>query len=172
MRFPNKTSIAAIVGLATVLIWQTGYSVPPVKQPVSFDVVGSFLTDCDGFSVLSDFSGEGHVIFFKDKYGNIVRQNDHILYVYGKVYNSTDSTKFLISGPTGEVENLHWDFVGDPPTIAIAGTSFKITIPGFGIALLRTGRLVFNLETGERIFQAGPLGFQAGGRAALCAALT
>jgi hypothetical protein len=136
-----------LAALTTTVLFLTGVAAgaaTPQKDSIEFDVFGQYLTDCDGFDILADFSGDGHAIFFMDKDGNVVRENTHIRYTDARIYNSNDPSLELREGP-GEVENYHWDYFGDPPTLALAGTSFKVTVPGYGLVLIRTGRVVADL---------------------------
>jgi hypothetical protein len=145
------------VGLPAIVVLglgSTASAVPPVKEPIAFDVAGQFVYDCGDFNILTNYSAKGHTILFYDKEGNLTRQNDHFLYRNTEYYNSNDDSKRVFG--VGEGENLKWTYIGEPPTLAIAGTSFHVNIPGQGVIWIRTGRLVFDLTTFEVIFEAGP----------------
>ena len=86
-------------------------------------------------------------------------------------YNA-DQPAIFVSGGPAEIENLRFDLTNSPPTLAITGVSFKVTLPGESVIFHEAGRLILNLETEEILFQAGPKDVEDGDVAALCAALT
>jgi len=153
-----------------VVMWSSlVYAGPPIKESVAFDVEESFVLDCGDFNILSDYSALGHTTFFFDNDGNLVRELNHYRYINSSYYNSNDPTVRVYG--SGEVENLHWDYVGDPPTVANAGVSFSVKLPGYGVVFIRAGRLVFDLTTFEIVFEAGPNDLSTGNFEAFCAAL-
>ena len=145
-------SIPAIVIAA---IGSTAFAIPPVKVPAANDVAGLLVYDCGEFNILTDFSGQGHSILFFDKEGNLARQDDHINYSIVEFYNSEDGSKRVYG--TGVVEFYKWNYVGEPPTLALAGQSFHVNVPGYGVILIRVGRFVLDLTTFEVVFEAGPV---------------
>jgi len=144
-----------ITALVVAAIGSTAFAIPPVKQPVAFDVAGLLVYDCGEFNILTDYSGQGHSLFFFDKEGNLARQDDHINYSKVEFYNSQDSSKRVYG--TGVVEFYKWTYIGDPPTLAVARQSFNVNVPGYGVILIRVGRLVLDLTTFEFVFEAGPV---------------
>ena len=165
--------ISSLFGAAIICSCLTAGATPPMKVEIApFDVFGQYIGDCGDFNILSDYSGWGHTTLHYDKDGNLTRQFDHVKFesVY---YSSTDVNRTNELRGSGELENLHWTYIGDPPTLAVSGTSFQLTVPGYGVVLIRTGVMVWDLNTFELLHQAGPSTFdEEGGFDALCSALT
>ena len=150
-----KNILRAMLGVALFLASLMAGAVPPDKVPIQEDYVGGYIHDCGAFNILFDYSATGHIIFHFDKNGDLVRQNIHANYLNGRLYNSADTSIEVPTGP-GEVANTKFDLVGDPPTVAVAGAGWKVTVPGLGLVVFDIGRRVYDLETGELIFLAGP----------------
>ena len=53
-------------------------------------------------------------------------------------------------------DTLTFDEDGNLLTIDTTGSIFRITVPGEGIVVQDTGKIVFNPETDEVLFEAGP----------------
>ena len=145
----KRLSLVTAVGALLVLGSPANVlAVPPDK--VHFgptQVFGFYTAGCETFAVLADFTVEGFFVVHYDKDGNMTH------------------------GP-GEGENDRFVYTGESPFLVITGPFFKITLPGAGVIFHQAGRTVFDLNTFEVLFQAGPSDFTDGNVDALCAALT
>jgi len=162
----------AIFTFVTIGSVSTALAAPPFKayfgpiQGLTFNV-GS----CGSFDILNDYMIEGFFIVHFDKDGNLKHVNQHISYSDSTYTNSVDQNMQIDGGP-GEGESQRYDYTGDQPVVAVSGVQFKITLPGYGIILHEVGRTIFDEETFEVLWQAGPADVTEQNLAALCAALT
>ncbi len=136
--------------------------------PVS--VVGQDLGSCGDFNVLTDYTVivRGTVVF--DKEGQARKE-----FLKAKVigqsiyYNSNDPDLFLIGGP-GELEIDHFNF--EKETAFLSGLMWKIKVPGYGWIYMETGRLVWDINTGEILSNTAHNQFFDEDLEAVCNALT
>lgn len=143
----------------------------PQKQHFSISESDFLIVDCDGFQVLSDYNVEGFFQLKFDEDGNLVSARTHGKFTEDVWYNSEHPDIRIAAGP-GEVQNEGYDFLGDPPTVAIAGIASKVTFPGYGVVFLDTGNIVFDLDTGEILFKRGPSDFYDGNGSIICSVLS
>jgi hypothetical protein len=133
-----------------------------------FEILGQEAADCGNFTVLADTVFRGHATLRFDATGNLVQITAHERFTE-ILYNSNDPTKFVSSIPQ-ETSNLLVNI--EKSTEWVAGASIKFIVPGVGVVLHDVGRLVYDTNTGEVLFQAGPQQYLNGDIAALCAALS
>ena len=169
----KRLSLVTAVGALLVLGSPANVlAVPPDK--VHFgptQVFGFYTAGCETFAVLADFTVEGFFVVHYDKDGNVTHVNQHQSYTDASYYNS-EFPDVRIEGGPGEGENDRFVYTGESPFLVITGPFFKITLPGAGVIFHQAGRTVFDLNTFEVLFQAGPSDFTDGNVDALCAALT
>ena len=162
--------LSLLLAISAAIPASTAWAVPPNKVNFAFDTVGFLVGDCGTFQVWTDFHGEGFFIERFNQAGAVTKVNQHINFSQSIYYNSENPAIFIEGGP-GELQNDHFDFTGDVPTLAITGLTFKVTLPGNGVIFHEAGRIVIDFETGEVLFQAGPHDFGDQEVAALCTAL-
>jgi hypothetical protein len=133
-----------------------------------FEILGQVAADCGDFTVLADTVYRGHATLRFDAAGNLLQISAHERFTE-VLYNSNDPTKYLSSNPQ-QASNLLVNI--ENSTEWVAGSIFKFTLPGVGVVLHDVGRLVYDTNTGEVLFQAGPQQYLNGDIAALCAALS
>ena len=130
---------------------------------------GLLLGSCGDFDILWDdvllLSGSLRY----DKNGVLVKELDHFnILGQTRYYNSEDRDKFVLGGP-GEVENDHVVYVDGTAALNLfSGLSFKVVLKGYGAIFLQTGHTVYDLQTGEVLFQAGHSAYFDQDLAALC----
>jgi len=157
-------TVAILCGAASI-----ASAAPPNKVGINGDVIGEFVGDCDTFTLLSDYVFDGFLIEHFDKEGNITQVNQHVEFGQSIYYRSDDPTIFLVGGP-GELSN-GLDFTDDL-ILTFSGIRFKVIVPGHGVIFHFAGHIIFDLITGDVVFQSGPSDFSRGDVAALCAALS
>ena len=101
---------------------------------------------------------------FYDNEGNLVREVRHIRFL-GTETNDVTGKSLPVNG----IRHITLDFVNG--TFTETGVLRHVTVPGEGIVLHESGRLVTGLEDEEVIFEAGPHQLFHGDLAAFCAAL-
>jgi hypothetical protein len=110
---------------------QVNYNVP---------VVGQYLGSCDGFDVLTDYEVAVNFKVVFDKEGEWatgrLKAKSTAPSVY---YNSEDPSHFLMGGPA-EQEIDHMNYVKG--TAFVSGVMWKVTVPGYGVVYMETGRVV------------------------------
>jgi hypothetical protein len=143
---------------------QIKFEIPPFP---SVFPVGS----CDTFDVISESTINLRVIEHYDNAGNLKSANVRVVTTDSIYYNSAVPEIFLVGGPN-QSENALFDFRADPPTRTSTGVPFKVIVPGHGIIFHQGGRTLFNNDTDEIIFSAGPSDLVDQDLEALCDALT
>ena len=106
--------------------------------------------DCGSFTIReTSFEDRVDVITFFDDTGEPVRIHLHVSF-----------SGVLTNLSTGETLRDHAAFSQDVDfvdgTATVSGVQFHYTVPHEGIGLATSGTAVFDLETGDILFQAGP----------------
>lgn len=166
-----RVALAVLTALAIWSVSGTALAVKPVKEYFSFFDSGFKIVECDGFDVLSDSTLEGFFLLYFDRDGNLVSAREHIRFVDDVWYNSEHPEISIDAGPS-QVENLQYDFLGDPPTILIAGLQAKVTLPGYGVVFQEAGNIVVDLNTDEVIRSRGPSDLTDGNGEVICPLLS
>ena len=125
------------------------------------------LPDCAGlgFTHTEDYQVTRSVTDFYDSEGNLIREVLHVRFV-GTATNDVTGKTIPVTG----VRHLVFDFVSG--TFTETGVLRHVTVPGEGIVLHESGRIVLPLEEGlEPLFVAGPHQLLEADVAAFCAAL-
>jgi hypothetical protein len=118
------------------------------------DIPGDFCT-AYGFQIMVDAVFEFKETSFFDKYGNLVKFRVKIRITEGAYKNSLDPTKFIDLAPGWGANQ--WIDVETGQSVQ-TGASTIITVPGWGIILQQTGRVVINGD-GTVEFEAGHWGY-------------
>lgn len=158
------TASLSLIAAPAIAAEQVKFEIPPFP---SVFPVGS----CDTFDVISESTINIRVIEHFDNAGNIKTANVRVVVTDSIYYNSAVPEIFLVGGPS-QSENALFDFRADPPTRTSTGVPFKVTVPGHGVIFHQGGRTVFNNDTDEIIFSAGPSDLVDQDLEALCDALT
>jgi len=103
-------------------------------------------------------------LWFDDS-GALVKQV-RLIHFKGREWNSDEPSRYLDVQGT---RRLEIDFVAG--TITETGSNFHITLPGQGVILLQSGRMVVDLSFGEIFSLAGPHDAITGNYGDYCAAL-
>ena len=127
------------------------------------------LPDCAelGFTHTEDYQVTRSVIDFYDNEGNLLREVLHVRFV-GTATNDVTGKTIPVTG----VRHLEFDFVDG--TFTETGVLRHVTVPGEGIVLHESGRIVLPLEPEEGLeplFVGGPHQLMEGDVTAFCAAL-
>jgi hypothetical protein len=126
------------------------------------------LPDCleFGFTHTEDYQVTRTVTDFYDSETNLIREVLHIRFV-GTATNDVTGKTIPVTG----VRHLVFDFAAG--TFTETGVLRHVTVPGEGIVLHESGRIVLPLEQGlEPLFVAGPHQLLEADVDAFCAALT
>jgi hypothetical protein len=164
-----KTLLLAMLG--TVGIYGLGaptsaQAAPPSSSTVTFTDIG-LVTHCNGFDALAHYEVRLTETFFFDKNGVPTRLQFHGV-AFGTIRNSQTGYS-LKDAPS--VRNGFIDFKSGSATFV--GVDFHVTVPGAGVVLLQSGRIVFPGPDAPPTFIAGPhLGPPDAMNAAICAALS
>jgi hypothetical protein len=153
--------LAATACLA--LLAQPAYATPTTGR---FEQEITYLDDgasaACGFPITFHQLDRGTYQLFFDKQGNLIR-------VQVQTLTSGTATANGITLLEQGRENNFYDIVTG--TQMDASLEFRVWLPGLGVVIMDTGRLLFDAE-GNVVFEAGPHPALNGDFAALCAALT
>jgi hypothetical protein len=112
-------------------------------------VLNEFLTDFCGFPVTNTFTGDIRTTTFFNSTGEPVRQQALFTTFVATIDNPENGKTLVDNNASAVITNF------EAGTDTIAGTVFNINLPGFGNVVLDAGRLIFDTETGEVLFEAG-----------------
>ena len=105
--------------------------------------------ECDGFHLILDYDAVVRVTEYFNADGDLVRARTYG-HGSGTFYNSETG-----ESNTGSSPQIYFDdFVAG--TTTIVGRLNHNNLPGEGNVALDAGRIVFDMETGEVLFSAGP----------------
>jgi hypothetical protein len=151
---------------------QTQGRVAPYR--VSIIDEGLYLGTCsEGFDILWDDVAVLRGMVRYDKDGNPV-QDVYQFKIIGQTiyYNSTNPDKFVLGGPGEAAEGrIVYSEDGTPVLGFEAGLAFKVMLKGYGTIFFNTGLAIYDPETHELLFKAGPAQFWEKDIAAMCNAL-
>jgi hypothetical protein len=164
--FASAVGALVVAGLAVA---SAAASQPVVvEKNVTFTRVFSELTDCQAYGYSFTFTARYTIrrsdTLYYDRDGNLVREVRQVHFV-GTDTNDENGTSLR---DTGE-RHIVLDFVND--TFSESGVLRHVTVPGSGIVLHESGRLILSLSDDSVIFMAGPHQLFSGDQAEFCAAL-
>lgn len=132
--------------------------------PVDDTVVAG---ECDGFSVIEHVQGRVKVSTHFDKNGNFVMEIAR--FSLRHTYSNSETGASLSSQDVG-IDKVVIEQDGSG-TVAVIGIVARIIIPGEGPVFRHLGRIVFDVNTGEVLFEAGQHDDFADFLPVLCSAL-
>jgi hypothetical protein len=137
-----------------------------VEKKATFMRVFAGIPDClpYGFTTTGRFTITRTTRQFYNRNGTLVREVRHIRFLGSETNDVTGK-----SLPVNGVRNITLNFVKG--TFTETGVLRHVTVPGSGMVLHESGRLVTGLEDERVIFEAGPHQLFHGDVAAFCAAL-
>jgi hypothetical protein len=162
------TVLFALCALAVALGASVAEAAAPVVVEKQNELTRVFagLEDClaydYAFTTTGRFAVTRSITDFTDNEGNVLRREMHIRFVGSETNDATGK-----SLPVDGVRHITFDFVND--TFTETGVLRHVTVPGAGIVLHESGRLV--LAPDEVLGIAGPHELFGGDLAAFCAAL-
>jgi hypothetical protein len=119
---------------------------------------------CDDFTVTSEFQVSRSIVQYYDQSGALLREVRHIFFT-GTQTNDATGTWLPVDG------NFHQVFNFVDGTFTTTGSGRHVTLPGSGIVLHDSGRIVINMADESALFLAGPHQDLLGDYTAMCAAL-
>ena len=142
---------AGILAVSGMMLLSTGvvHADKPFVEEFEFTDNGQPVGDCGDFLILAEGSGTGKLTTYFDRNGDPSRLLFQGRY-RGTLTNSVTGFQ-LTDDPS--VANIFVDLTTDTQTNV--GTFYNITLPGQGVVLFETGRIVFG-EGGFPTFIAGP----------------
>jgi hypothetical protein len=138
--------LLGLIGILTLAFVATAGAIPPETE--TFHEEGSFVdSELCPFDVNVTFEVDARITIFYDSAGEPIRVVESVTFI-----------GTLSSGGKSVVDNDNFVIVHDlrEGTDVYLGTVFNINVPGAGIAILDAGRVVFDAETGEILFEGGP----------------
>lgn len=123
--------------------------------------------ECAGFSVIEHVQGTVKVSFHTDKDGYPVMEVAR--FSLRHTYSNSETGASLTSQDVG-IDKITFNQDGSG-TVAVIGIVARIVIPGEGLVFAHLGIIVFDINTGEVLFVAGPHDDLADLLPVLCSAL-
>jgi hypothetical protein len=140
--------LALALAVCSLAFASPASAAPPDIEPFHFEGTDPF-TSCDGFDIIVNFEVDGLYTAFFDQQGNLVREQIHVRGT-GELVNTVTGKTETGSSPVTVIVDYRR---GTETTV---GLIFHNNIPGEGIVALSAGRITFNLDTGEVVFEGGP----------------
>lgn len=122
---------------------------PPTTTVLVFDDLTIEDFTC-GFLIVEVFDGTVRITTFVDDQGNPTRIRIAALFQGTLTNPETDESI------RGQQELIIFLDVEQPAVETWAGLRFRAVFPGAGAVLLDAGRLIFDVDAGEVLFEAGP----------------
>ena len=142
------------VGSVTVLLSLVLVTSVLAAKPDSFTIpVDDMLVlgDCGGFELIEHIEGTVKVSIHFDQDGNFAME----LARFGLHHTYTNSvTGESLRSPDAGIDKITVNEDGSG-TVAVIGIVGRIVVPGEGLVFAHLGRIVFDLDTGEVLFEAG-----------------
>jgi hypothetical protein len=140
------TVLLGLIGTLALAFAATAGATPPTTE--TFHDEGSMIdTELCGFAINASFEVDDRITTFYDSAGDPIRVVERLTFL-----------GTLTNGDKSVVDNDNWvvvhDLVGG--TDIFLGTVFNINVPGEGVVVLDAGRVIFDAETGEILFEGGP----------------
>jgi hypothetical protein len=159
----RRILVAALATALTLLVASPASGVTPQREEVPWNLTVVVEELC-GFPVQFSFEGTLEFTRFFDEQGNLTRIQLH---------RDEDATATNLSNgktSTGHgVLNVFFDV--EEGTEVVSGLPIHFNLPAHGAILMDAGKVVFDLETGEITFVAGPHQAIQGDFSEFCAAL-
>jgi hypothetical protein len=147
--------------LVSLTLFTSAFAAKPEMFTIAVDDT-FVLGDCNGFSVIEHVEGTVKVSTHFDKDGNFTME----IVRFGLRHTYTNSeTGASLSSP-----DVGIDKVGSGE-VNVIGIVSRIVVPGEGLVFAHLGKIVFEAETGEVLFVAGPHDDLADLLPALCSGL-
>ena len=159
-----------LLSCSTILLTLTLVTPARAGKPdmITIPVDVTFVTgECDGFSVIEHVQGRIKVSTHFDKNGNFVMEIAR--YSLRHTYSNSETGASIFSPDVGiDKTVINPDGSG---TVAVIGIVSRIVVPGEGLVFTHLGKIVFDINTGEVVFEAGQHDDFAELLPALCSAL-
>lgn len=144
------------ISIAAAMLAMLGMATPAQAEPIThtsetFEVSGTIdpWFTCDGFHLILTYAATVRVTEYFNADGDLVRAR---IYGHG---SGTFVNSVTGASNTGSSPSIYFqDYIAG--TTTIVGRLNHNNLPGEGNVALDAGRIVFDMETGEVIFSAGP----------------
>jgi hypothetical protein len=166
----RRITIVALLAASALIAAAGATAAAPVVVEKQNQLTRVFagLEDCQAygysFTTTARFDVTRSVTEFYDNEGNLLREELHIRFVGSETNDVTGQ-----SLPVNGVRHVTFDYVSGAFTET--GVLRHVTLPGQGIILHESGRIVRSLDDDSLLGQSGPHQLFGGDLAAFCAAL-
>jgi hypothetical protein len=166
----RSTLLAIVISLALLLVIATPAPVSAAK-PEFFTIPVDVTFErgaCDGFTVIERVTGLLKFSTHLDQDGNFVM--GIVLFIGGRHTFTNSETGTTLSSPDIGIDKTT---ISQDGSTIVASMAFetRVVVPGEGLVYARIGKIVFNENTGEVLFEAGQHDDTADLLPALCSAL-
>ena len=156
-----------------MLMWSSSSFAGDKRQTVVWTVAHTpdespaiVLADCGDFQVVWEWAGIVRYIEHSNPHGRLDLQWHAVLFG-GWMYNS-EHPEIMFPGQSGNGQRYQLD---EDNGLLYSTVNIRVKVPGEGMVLRETGRVIWNLYTGETLFDSGHNQLGEGDTAALCEAL-
>jgi hypothetical protein len=152
--------------LLTLTLFTPALAAPPEFITIVVDETVPF-GDCAGFTVIEHVEGKVKISTHTDKDGNVTMEIARFSLRHTFVNSETGAS---LTSPDAGIDKITVNQDGSG-TVAVIGVVSRIAVPGEGVVFVHVGKIVFDLNTGDVLFVAGPHDDFADLLPALCSAL-
>ena len=162
----RRLLLIVLITLLNLSLFTSAFAAKPEFITIPVDdtfVIG----ECDGFSVIEHVQGQVKFSAHFDKNRNFVMEIAR--FSLRHTYSNSETGAALSSPDVGiDMTVINQDGSG---TVAVIGIVARIVLPGEGPVFVHLGKIVFDVNTGDVLFEAGQHDDFAGLFPALCSAL-
>lgn len=136
---------------ASLIFSQDNRRAQPFKYEVPLQDIE--VTSCGDFVIHEMYSESGNGVIIYDENGEQVKTILNTDFRGTNIYYNFDNPEYFIKGSPGEGQNMRFNY--ENGILSMSGVFNKIIIPGYGPILMETGLTVWDLDTGEMLFNTG-----------------
>ena len=146
----RRLLLVMLMMLLTLTLYTPALAAKPEMITIPVDDTFVF-GECAGFLVIEHVEGAIKASFHTDQDGNPVMEI--VRFRLRHTFSNSETGASLTSQDVG-IDQLTINQDGSG-TVAVIGIVARIVVPGEGLVFAHLGRIVFDLETGELLFEAG-----------------
>jgi hypothetical protein len=162
----RRLLLVVLTILLTLSLFPSALAAKPEFIVIPVDETAA-LGDCAGFTVIEHVEGTVKVSIHLDQDGNFVMQVTRFRLRH--TFSNSETGASLFSPDVG-IDKVSVSQDGSE-SVAVIGIVSRIVVPGEGLVFAHLGKIVFDINTGEVLFEAGPHDDLAGLLSVLCSAL-
>jgi len=162
----RRLLLIVLITLLSLIPFTSAFAAKPEFLTIQVDDTAP-IAECDGFTLIEHVEGTIKISTHFDQDGNLAMEISRFRLRH-TFSNSVSGAS--VTSPDVGIDKLTLNQDGSG-TVAVIGIVSRIVVPGEGPVFVHLGTIVFDVNTGEVVFEAGQHDDFAGLLPALCSAL-